>query len=141
MRNNPGGASFSLHLSLNRQIVISGGSSGAVWAGNNVIAETVGSPAVDLGLCAGNDHIFSHNHYTSNDNPPGISVARSSGEPGFIAPGVPFPRNASVLRNSGTLAVPGDPPAFDLSFVSRPQGGRIDRGAYEITELFAHGFE
>lgn len=115
--------------------------SAPTWVGNNVIAGTTGQDAVDLILCEGNSHVFSHNHYTDSTGTPATSIARTSGAAGFLAPGLPVPGNRSVLRNSGTLEVPGGAPVFDMDFVSRPQGGRIDRGAYEIIELFAHGFE
>ena len=48
---------------------------------------------------------------------------------------------SSIARNSGAAVVVGGNAALDFSGERRTQGSRIDRGAYEFSELFANGFE
>jgi hypothetical protein len=46
----------------------------------------------------------------------------------------------SPLRNSGVTPI-GGIWVLDFAGEKRTQGGRIDRGAYEIGEVFANSFE
>lgn len=66
---------------------------------------------------------------------------RLSSDPLFLSSNNPQPSENSPLRNAGINSVVGGAMSTDLLRQPRIQGGRMDIGAFEFSELFANGFE
>jgi hypothetical protein len=64
-----------------------------------------------------------------------------TGDPGFVFPTDLRLLPNSIARNSGNNGGSGGHPQRDVFGNPRIQGGRIDRGALEFSELFTNGFE
>lgn len=135
----------------NPQIDLDGGPGGVqitsqandfIWFTNNVLWKNGSSNGTDLFVSVGTVAALNNNLIgTMAPLPAGvINNATLSVDPGFVSASNFRPGAGSVLRNSGIGPV-GGVTVLDLGSASRVQGARIDRGAYEFSELFASGFE
>lgn len=83
-----------------------------------------------------------HNHFTAFEGTAPINSNQSSGDPLFVSATNLRLKANSPARNSGNSLGFGVATAVrELDLGERVQGGQIDRGAYEFSELFADGFE
>jgi hypothetical protein len=125
-----------------------------MWISNNVITGNTSLPASNLQYKtdtngSGQQMHFANNHFGAVSTGAALASTTISetgtlfGDPGFVSANDRHLAAGSILRDSGLNNAPGGYDALDLSGQARPQGGSIDRGAYEFETpvLFVSGFE
>jgi hypothetical protein len=134
------------------QFVKSGidGAATAVWASNNIIwGNNAGVDRYDIdvsGLSA-NAAVLRHNHLGAVKGTPAPSSSNTtSGDPRFVdatrTSYSDYAVNAiSAAHNSGNNSPAGGLTTWDVAGAKRVQGPAVDRGAFEIDELFGNGFD
>lgn len=114
-----------------------------LWLINNIIHGNGSGTDTDVLFNGEVLGVANHNLIgRQNPFPAGMAVENNSA----ASPQLPSSTNlrppaASPARNSGNNAAASGVPARDLDNSLRPQGPRVDIGAYEFIELFASGFE
>lgn len=126
------------------------GASTAAWASNNIIwGNNAGTDRYDIdvsGLSA-SAAVLRYNHLgTVKGTPAPSSSNTTNGAPGFIqAARDNWPdyaiTAASVARNSGNNSPAGGLTSVDVAGAKRVQGAGVDRGAFEVDEMFGNGFD
>lgn len=134
------------------QFVKSGidGAATALWASNNLVwGNNAGNDRYDIdvsGLSA-NAAVLRYNHLgTVKGTPAPSSSNTSAGDPRFVVASPVLwsdyeTRSDSIVRNSGNNSPAGGLTTWDVAGVKRVQGSAVDRGAFEIDELFGNGFD
>lgn len=122
----------------------------AVWASNNIIwGNAAGSDRYDIdvsGLSA-SAAVLRHNHLGPVKGTPAASSGNTTGgDPGFVQASRDTYSDyaldpASVARNSGNGSPTGGLTTWDVAGAKRVQGAAVDRGAFEVDELFGNGFD
>jgi hypothetical protein len=135
----------------NPQIDLDGGPGGMqigaqpndlVWFSNNVLWNNGSSNGYDLLVSNGTPMVL-NNNLIGKMAPLPVGIPNNnmlSSDPGFVSASDFAPRADSPMRNSG-VTPNGGVTLLDQGATNRVQGVRIDRGAYEFSELFANGFE
>jgi hypothetical protein len=123
-------------------IQISAQANDLVWFSNNVLWKNGSSNGYDLYVGSGTPIVLNNNLIGSTTSLPvgAVNNATLSIDPGFVGPADFRPSTNSPMRNSGTNPNGGQI-GLDLAGDIRVQGARIDRGAFEYSELFFSGFE
>ncbi len=126
------------------------GAATALWASNNIVwGNNAGTDRYDIdvsGLSA-NAAVLRYNHLGAIKGTPAPSSSNmTSGDPGFVTTNRESyshyaPKPASVVRNSGNNSPTGGLTTWDVAGAKRMQGSAVDRGAFEIDELFGNGFD
>lgn len=116
---------------------------GNIWLSNNILWGNGSAGASDLfvGL---NAVVFMNSNIVGTfggDLGDVVQQNTLTANPGFNSTNGVGLSASSIARNSGAAVVVGGNAALDFSGERRTQGSRIDRGAYEFSELFANGFE
>lgn len=135
----------------NPQLGIGGGPGGMqitaqpsdiIWFSNNVLWNNGTGSGYDLLIGSGTPIVLNSNLIGDMPPPPASAVNNNTlaTDPGFTN-SVDFrPLDNSPMRNSGA-SPNGGSLALDFDLGIRVQGTRIDRGAYEFSEVFSNGFE
>lgn len=126
------------------------GASTAVWASNNIIwGNAAGTDRYDIdvtGLSA-NAAVLRYNHLGAIKGTPAPSSSNTTtGDPSFVSSRREFwsdyaTTGVSVARNSGNNSPAGGLTTVDINGHKRVQGSTVDRGAFEVDELFGNGFD
>lgn len=116
---------------------------GSIWLSNNILWGNGSAGASDLfvGL---NAVVFMNSNVIGTfggDLEDVVEQNTLAGNPGFTSTNGVLLSSGSIARNSGAAAIVGGNTSLDFGGQPRIQGGRIDRGAYEFSELFSNGFE
>jgi hypothetical protein len=134
------------------QFVKSGidGAAAAVWASNNLVWGNnagIGRYDIDVSGLSANAAVLRYNHLGAVKGTPAPSSSNTtSGDPHFVLAsrdtwGDYATTAASVVRNSGNNSPTGGLTSIDINGGLRVQGVAVDRGAFELDELFGSGFE
>lgn len=120
---------------------IGGQSSDLFVITNNVLWNNGSGTGYDLLINSGTPAIVQSNHVGEfAPFPPGtIAGNNSSADPGFTNSANFRPRMGASIRNSGAVA--NNTLNIDLDGAVRVQSNRVDRGAFEFTEIFSNGFD
>jgi hypothetical protein len=112
----------------------------ACYVANNIFFDNEdGGGSADLRIVGGVS--MKHNRYTTLTGAPNSNVAPTQADPGFLSANDFRLRQDSPMRNAGTTDLFYGFPTLDVDGGPRPQGGALDIGALEYSELFASGFE
>lgn len=122
----------------------------AVWASNNIVwGNNAGTDRYDIdvsGLSA-SAAVLRYNHLGAIKGTPAASSGNTTGgDPGFVAEAREYYIDyaltpTSVARNSGNNSPTGGLTTWDVAGAKRMQGMAVDRGAFEVDELFGNGFD
>lgn len=119
------------------------GSGGFIWLVNNILYDNGNAIDKDVLFNSGMIGVANSNIIGQRNEYPGSMAqsGNSDANPQFVSQNSLQISENSPARNTGNNLPAGGLATSDFSGEPRLQGGQVDRGAVEFSELFASGFE